>query len=203
MEGMPRRISVATSNLVKRRLGHRNLPNKKRQQSYFEGNYPTRDALVYHPNEKMLVVPNAAYLARKGYWEILPMKAEALSPDKDEAFTKYEFLKEQEGVVEIRKRDIESRVGRGLIKRSAKVHPVWRALIPDQDLLDEYTVHVFSFPRSHDGAMGIYPSTTLGLAFHKLEIPIIMPVHIGSTDYHSSITGWSEISESILRQFAA
>jgi len=154
----------------------------------FEGHGYTTISGIAYANEKLArfkIIPQSSDLMNLRELGLYTNIATATRRDTDIS-TYYEGMLAQEFL----RKDLI--IGRQLTEREALTDPVWRAAVPDQDLLEKFVYEAFKQAREEGRttAMGIYlpdPDHPEDRPFYrpkefKKGIPVIRPLSMQNTD---------------------
>ena len=147
------RVPMSTAGLMDRRLEVRDDKFSNEVRSEWHDNYfDTGDGILYHPDGKIKVVPDAQVLREIDSKSKLSNGALVLEAGAYEAMQGAEFTKE----------DLKRIIKDSLTRDEAKSNPFWKVLARDQDRLNAYVDFVFDETLrrfSYDKNMGIYVAT--------------------------------------------
>ncbi len=141
-------IPLSAAGLMMRRLQSQ-YGSEPVRNSLMHNYFYTGDGLVYHPDGRIKVVPDARPLR-----EINP-KSQLVNGDLVLPDGMYEMLEGQE----FTRKYIQKYVGEALTSKEAKSNPLWQALARDPKLLNEYVDLIFAQAKqqfNHDKNMGVY-----------------------------------------------
>lgn len=138
------RVPLSVAGLLEAKLKHgKDLPDW--MDSYFD----TGDAVVYHPDGRIKIDINSKNLRKINLESWLSGGALILNEEVYNTIQGQEFVKSE----------IEKYTGKALSKKEVKSNPLWRALVNDQNLLNEATDFIFKEIKDRFGYnenMGLY-----------------------------------------------
>src|SRR3989338_8696514 len=144
------RVPMSVANLMDRRLEVRDAKYSPEVRAAWHDNYfDTGDGILYHPDGKIKVVPDAQVMRGINSESRLSNGALVLPAGAYEAAQGAEFTKE----------DLKKIIKDSLTMAGAKVNPVWQALARDQNRLNAYVDFVFDETQKrfgYDQNMGLY-----------------------------------------------
>ena len=144
------RVPMSAAGLMDRRLEVRDERFSQKVRSDWHDNYfDTGDGILYHPDGKIKVVPDAQKLRDINPQSRLSDGALVLPAGAYEAAQVTEFTKE----------DLRKIIKDSLTREGAKSNPVWQALARDQNRLNAYVDFVFDETQKrfgYDQNMGLY-----------------------------------------------
>ena len=129
------RNPLNVAQLMERRLCYRNGPAKVKA-AWMDNFFNTCDAVLYHPDGRIKIVPDSQTLRKINSRSIV------------EALILPDGLFEQLQGTEFTRKELEGHMGVGVgtyfSVEEVKANPVWRALARDDNLLREYADYIFS-----------------------------------------------------------
>ena len=180
------RVPMSAAGLMDRRLEVRDERFSQKVRSDWHDNYfDTGDGILYHPDGKIKVVPDAQKLR-----EINPqsrLSDGALVPPAGayEATQGAEFTKE----------DLKRIIKDSLTRDEAKSNPVWQALAGDQNRLNAYVDFVFDETQKrfgYDQNMGLYVRSAQ-------KEPTARLVYVSGLGGRSFASGWLRLDGNVGR----
>ncbi|MEK6947301.1 MAG: hypothetical protein AABX32_06865 [Nanoarchaeota archaeon] len=144
------RVPMSVAGLMDRRLEVRDTKYSPEVRAAWHDNYfDTGDGILYHPDGKIKIVPDAQVMRGISSQSKLSDGALVSPAGAYEAAQGAEFTKE----------DLRKIIKDSLTREGAKANPVWQALARDQNRLNAYVDFVFDEAQrrfSYDRNMGIY-----------------------------------------------
>lgn len=144
------RVPMSVAGLMDRRLEVRDAKFSPDVRAAWHDNYfDTGDGILYHPDGKVKVVPDAQVLREINRNSKLSDGALVLPAGVYEAAEGNEFTKE----------DLKNIIKDSLTREGAKINPLWQALARNQDRLNAYVDFVFDETQkrfSYNQNMGLY-----------------------------------------------
>ena len=144
------RVPMSAAGLMDRRLEVRDAKYSPEVRAAWHDNYfETGDGILYHPDGKIKVVPDAQVMRGINSQSKLSDGALVLPAGAYEAAQGAEFTKE----------DLKRIIKDSLTRDEAKSNPVWRALARNQDRLNAYVDFVFDETKKrfeYNQNMGLY-----------------------------------------------
>jgi len=127
-------IPLSISKVMEKRIDFRNAP-KRIKVAWMDDCFDTGDAIIYHPNGNIKIVPDSQLL-RKINLETPTNKRGGIDLTQED-YRRYEGY-------EFKNNELSKICGKGLTKKEAKLNPIWRVLARDQNLLNDYADYIVS-----------------------------------------------------------
>lgn len=199
LEQMPKLIAecrspMNVSQLMQRRLDFRNGPQDVKT-AWMDNYFDTGDAVVYHPDGSLLIIPDSLSLREMNPQSQLRNRVLLLDKDKDMALALYNHLKNCDGVLELKKGKV-GKTETALTREEAKASPVWKALARDKSLLADYVDFIFAEGKqrfNYDNAMGVYMGSCGG------DAPEMRAFCVDGLDLRSLVCGRVDLVNDIGR----
>ncbi len=129
------RTPLSVAELMQRRLEVRNTPYENNH--FLTNNYDTIDAVAYHPRGKVKIVRNSQHIKDLNPESVLMDRALLLHDGEYEALPGQEFTRaELNGYLEVYQSETE-----------AIANLVWKTVVGDQELLNDYVKYIFGANR--------------------------------------------------------
>jgi len=149
VDQMPKLLADARVPLSMAGLLEAKLKYGKDFPAWMNNYFDTGDAIVYHPDGRIKIDTDSENLRR------INPKSQVINGALIIDDGVYNTIQGQEFM----KSEIEKYTGKALSKKEVKSNPLWRALVNDQNLLNEATDFIFSEAKDrfdYDKNMGLY-----------------------------------------------
>ena len=172
------RTPLSVAGIMQRRLDTRNAHTDVKA-SWIDNYFDTGDAVVYHPYGRVKIVLDSQYLREMTPETKRNSGALILTLEQYDAMDGEEFKREKIG-----------KTGDWMLKKDVKVHPVWRVLARDQELLNDYVNYIFLYGNQGFGygaMIGVFLGSAQG------NTPEMMAWCVGSIVERSDVNGRDDL----------